>query len=104
MPIAKIRRDGQITIPVKLREEAGLRPGDIVDLKYEDNQISLKPMKLVEREENKKREEAKEKFFKIVDRVQKRNKDVPLEEVEEVINEAVQAAKEEELKELKLQR
>ena len=104
MPTAKIQRRGQITIPSKLRQAAGLKPGDFVDLEYKNDQIILKPTNLVETKEVKKKRESKEKFFRIADRVRKRTKDVPLEEIEEAIGEAVEAAKKEELKELKAQR
>ena len=46
------------------------------------------------------KEEARESFFEMVDKIHKRTKDVPLKEIESAVSEAVAAAKQEELKEL----
>jgi len=46
------------------------------------------------------RDQAKKRFFEMVDKVHQRTQDVPVEEIEDVVNEAVSAAKKEELKEM----
>jgi len=46
------------------------------------------------------KEQAKKRFFEMVDKIHQRTKDVPLKEIEDAVNEAVAAAKQEELKEL----
>lgn len=47
-----------------------------------------------------KREQAKQRFFKMVDKIHQRTKDVPLTEIEDAVSEAVAFAKKEELKEM----
>ena len=47
------------------------------------------------------REEAKNRFFEIVDQVRERNKDIDPQEAKASINETVEFVKQEELKEIK---
>ena len=57
-------------------------------------QIILTPVSLTEAE---KRALAKKKFFETVDKLREQTKDVPLEEIQAVVDEAIAAAKQEEL-------
>lgn len=48
MPLLQIRRNFQITLPVKLRQILGLNEGDLVEAELLDNQaIVLKPKETV---------------------------------------------------------
>lgn len=51
-------------------------------------------------ESSEKREQAKHRFFEMVDKIHQRTKDVPLADIEDAVNEAVMFAKKEELKEM----
>ncbi len=43
MPSSRLSSKGQVTIPQKVRERLGLRPGDRVDFVEEGGEIHLKP-------------------------------------------------------------
>jgi len=49
MPTATITSKGQITIPKKIREKLGLKPGDKLDFEVEDNRsIYIKRKKSID--------------------------------------------------------
>lgn len=53
MPLLQIRRNYQITLPVKLRQILGLNIGDLVEAELIDNQaIILKPKETVSKIRN----------------------------------------------------
>lgn len=87
MPLVKITRSRQVTIPKELFEKLDLHQGEYIEITQDGNQLILRPKQIVDRE----REEAKERFFQTVERIWERNKDLDPEVVEE---EAVQALKE----------
>ena len=95
MPTLQILRNGQISLPAKFRRELGLKKGDIISAEIQDGQIILTPIAIKENK-SKKRAEAKEKFFEMVDELRERTKDVPLEEIQSAIDEATVAARQEE--------
>ena len=84
MPIVKIGRSRQITIPKKLFDALALKEGDYVEVERRGNRIILTPKLLLDREE------AKAELFKLIDRIRKRNEDLKPEEVEEIIAEALE--------------
>lgn len=47
MPLLQIRRNFQITLPVKLRQALALREGDLVEAELIDKVIILKPKEVV---------------------------------------------------------
>lgn len=51
MPIVKVGRSRQVTIPKKIFEEMGLEPGDYLEVEQEDDKIVLHPKKLVDKSE-----------------------------------------------------
>jgi len=87
--VATIRllRSGQLTLPSKIRRTLGLEEGAFLDADVEDNRIILTPKKLVEKDK------AKERLFSMVEKVWERNKDIPAEEVEKEIAEAIKAVR-----------
>jgi AbrB family looped-hinge helix DNA binding protein len=51
MPLVKLRRAGQITLPVELREQFALEEGAYLEAEAVQGGILLKPMALVAREQ-----------------------------------------------------
>ena len=43
-----VRKNSQITIPARIRRQAHLEEGDVLDAQYRDGVILLRPMKLIE--------------------------------------------------------
>ncbi len=44
MPIIKLLRGGQVTLPQELRKEAQLQEGDLIEVCFEKGKITLKPV------------------------------------------------------------
>ena len=99
MPTVQLRQNGQLALPADFCKALRLKPGDIFNAELVDNKIILTPQIPIEKSETE-RIEAKKQFFEIVDKVRKRTEDIPLEEIQAAIDEAVAAAKKHELKEL----
>jgi len=87
MPLVKIIRHGQITLPAKFRKALGLREGDYLEVEMERDRIILKPKVILDREE------AIKKLHELMDKVQARNTDFSEEEVERDVAEAIQAVR-----------
>jgi bifunctional DNA-binding transcriptional regulator/antitoxin component of YhaV-PrlF toxin-antitoxin module len=99
MPAVQLQQNGQLALPVDFCKALGLKPGDIFNAELVDNKIILTPKVSIKASETK-RIEAKKRFFEIVDRVRKRTEDIPLDEIQAAVDEAVAFAKEQELKEI----
>lgn len=54
----KIQNKGQVTIPTRLRAQAGLTEGDLVEAAFEDGKIVLTPKMVVDRAKLPKAEDA----------------------------------------------
>lgn len=50
MALVKIKEKYQVTLPVALREKAGLEVGDLLDAKVEGKKITLTPKSVLDRE------------------------------------------------------
>lgn len=87
MPLVKIIRHGQITLPAELRRALNLAEGDYLEVELEDGRIVLKPKTVLDRNE------AIQKLHELMDRVQARNEEFSEEEVEREIQEAIQAVR-----------
>lgn len=97
MPTLQILQNGQINLPVKFRRDLDLKAGDTIEAEIQDGQIILTPVTFREKSETEERMEAKKRFFEKVDEIRGRTKDVPLQEIQAAIDEAVAVAKQEEL-------
>jgi AbrB family looped-hinge helix DNA binding protein len=84
MPIVKVGRSRQVTIPKKLFEELDLKEGDYVEVERKGNRLILTPKELIDRDK------AKAKLFALISRIRERNKDASPEEVEEALREALE--------------
>jgi AbrB family looped-hinge helix DNA binding protein len=49
MPLVKIQRKGQITLPTRVRSAVGLADGDIVDVKVSGRRIIVTPTLVIDR-------------------------------------------------------
>ncbi len=50
MPVVKILRHGQITLPKEIRKILGVEEGDLLELRLEDTRVFLKPKVLVDKQ------------------------------------------------------
>lgn len=50
MPIVKVTRNFQVTIPVEVREELGIERGDILEAMVQERTVVFKPKVLYDRE------------------------------------------------------
>ena len=50
MPIVKVQKRGQVTLPVRLRAQAGIAAGDALEAKLERGKITLAPAPVVDRQ------------------------------------------------------
>lgn len=49
MPMSKVTRHGQITLPASVRKRLGIEEGDLVEIEVEDEKAVLMPKKLVDK-------------------------------------------------------
>lgn len=49
MPMSKVTRHGQITLPASVRKRLGIEEGDLVEIEIEDEKAVLMPKKLVDK-------------------------------------------------------
>ena len=49
MPLVKVKRFSQVTIPSEIRQKAHIVEGDIVDIGYEDNRIIITPKRVTDK-------------------------------------------------------
>ena len=50
MPIVKLHKKGQLTLPVGIRKQARIGDGDLLEARIERGQITLTPKSLVDRQ------------------------------------------------------
>jgi len=50
MPIVKVQKRGQITLPIRLRSKAGIAAGDALEAKLERGKITLSPAPVTDRQ------------------------------------------------------
>jgi len=84
MPTIKILRNGQLTLPAKLRKALDLKEGDLLNAELEKDKIVLKPLTVIERDKIRKR------FFQLVEENWKKNKDLDQGKVEKIVKEELE--------------
>jgi len=89
MPVVRVKRKYQVTIPVEIRERLGLAEGDYLEVTEQENQIVLRPKAVVD----KPAEQALKQFQAVLDRIRQHG-DVPEEEVEQDVLEAIRSVRE----------
>ncbi len=86
MPLVKITRSRQITIPKKLFDKLGLHQGDYLEIIQEGEQLIVRPQTVVDRS----RAAARERLAQLLERVWERNQDVDPKLVEREVAKAIQ--------------
>jgi AbrB family looped-hinge helix DNA binding protein len=95
MPLVKVVRNGQITLPKELRTALGIQEGDLLEVKLMKSGMVIKPKVAVDKDV------ARDRFFQMVDELRESVKDVDPQELDDAIKEAVAAAKKVTAKKLK---
>lgn len=88
MRLVKVIRNGQITIPKEIRISLSIQDGDFLEIERLNSGLLIKPKVVIDRDES------AQKFFKQVSQMRKNAKKFDPEEVDEILAEAVQVAKE----------
>ena len=87
MPYVKVLRGGQITMPKALRRALEIKEGDVLEVELENHKVVLKPKALADKEQ------AWARLKQIMDKVGKRHRKIPEEEVEKDVLEAIKAVR-----------
>jgi AbrB family looped-hinge helix DNA binding protein len=87
MPLVKVIRNGQITIPKELRAILGIREGDYLEIQLNGRNMVIKPKVTLDKDP------VREKFFQAVDEIRAMAEGADPEEIEQEIAQALQAAK-----------
>ena len=87
MALVKVIRNGQITIPKKLRNALSIREGDLLEIELSKHGLYVQPKAVVDKKL------AKDKFFRMVEEISKNSKQIDPEKLDSVIAEAVESAK-----------
>jgi antitoxin MazE len=87
MPLVRVIRNGQITLPKQLRESLGIREGDLLEVISGKSGLIITPKVVIDREETRGR------FFGIVDEIRSRGKGADAGEVAREVDEAVRAGR-----------
>jgi len=87
MPLVKVIRNGQITIPKEIRRSLSIRDGDFLEIERLNSGLLIKPKIVIDRDES------SQKFFRQVSQMQENAKKFDPKEVDEILAEAVRAAK-----------
>lgn len=90
MPLVKITRSRQITIPKDLFEELDLHQGDYLEVNREGDRLVVRPKTMVDRRKT----EAKDRIRKLLERVWERNQDLDPELVEGEVSQALKEVRE----------
>jgi AbrB family looped-hinge helix DNA binding protein len=98
MPLVKVIRNGQITLPKELRKALGIQEGDLLEVKLSESGMTIKPKVPVDKDL------ARDQFWQMVKEIRQSVKDVDPQELSTVIEEAVAAAKKTTAKKLKARR
>lgn len=91
MPLVKVVRNGQVTIPKEIREKLGIKEGDFLEVEPADQGVFLKPTVMVDKGD------ALRVFSRVFEKLRESASD-KLKEMDEselatIIQEAIQAAR-----------
>ena len=89
MPLVKVIRHGQITLPADFREELDIKEGDYLEADMEGKTIVLRPKVVMDRED------AIKALHKIMSEVQSRTKGIDPEIIEQEVAEAIREVRKE---------
>lgn len=83
MPLVKVIRHGQITLPADFREELDIEEGDYLEAELSGRSIVLRPKMLLDRDD------AVKALHQIMSDVQSRTQGLSSEEIEREVAEAI---------------
>ena len=89
MPLVKVIRHGQITLPADLREELDIKEGDYLEAELEGEAIILRPKVLLDRAE------VVKALHRVMSEVQSRTKGIDPEIIEQEVAEAIREVRKE---------
>lgn len=95
MPLVKVIRHGQITLPKEVRIALGIEEGDLLEVKLEKDGITVKPKVVVDKAP------AQDKLLRSIKKLQSKAIRVDQNELDAALQEATVAAKKKELKNTK---
>jgi len=87
MPVIKVLRHGQITLPKELREVLGVKEGDILEAEMKENQVVLKPKTLIDKipeSESELSEQGKAKIREAIEGYEKKRMNGPFRSAKEM--------------------
>lgn len=87
MPLVKVIRHGQITLPSGIRHALNLQEGDYLEADLEQDRIVLKPTVVLDRSQ------AMKRLHRLLDHVHAQNEQFSDEEVERDVMEATRAVR-----------
>ena len=87
MPLVKVIRNGQITIPKELRSVLGIQEGDFLEINLKGRNMVIEPKVAIDKDL------AQEELFQIVKKMRDNVNEVDPKELDQTIREAVKAAK-----------
>ena len=96
MPLVKVIRHGQITLPADFREELDIKEGDYLEADMEGKTIVLRPKVFMDRAD------AVKALHKMMAEVHERTKDLDPNEIDEVIEQAIKEVRQAKSKKLKV--
>ena len=88
MPLVKVIRHGQITLPAGFRKELDIEEGDYLEADIEGTTIVLRPKVVLDQDQ------AVQALHRIMDKVQSRTEGVDPEVVEREVADAIRAVRE----------
>ena len=88
MPVVRVKRKFQVTIPAEVRKRLGLAEGDYLEVTEEDNHIVLKPKVVLDKPD----EEALAQLEAILERIRQPG-EISEEEVEKDVLEAIRTVR-----------
>ena len=87
MPVVRVIRHGQITLPKEFREALGVKEGDILEAEMKENQVVLKPKTLIDKipeSESELSEQGKAKIIEAIEDYEKKKMSGPFRSVKEM--------------------
>lgn len=87
MPLVKVVRNGQITLPKELRKKLDIEEGDLLEVELEKGSFIIRPKAVIDKEL------ARNRFFKMVDEIREAVKDADPKVIEQEIEEAIRAVR-----------
>ena len=84
----RIQEKGQVTIPYRIRKKLNLKRGDLVIFVETDSGVMVKPASVIAADERHAEVKA------IVHSIRERFKDYPADEIEAIVNDAIQEVRE----------